>query len=178
MYDIITKIITGLKALPDLVQEAMVGGDGKKNVQTEVTSPAADGNTLAFIDTISQDTQGVITPTKKNVNVANTLTVEDAGSVLDARQGKVLSDKINGAVAMLSTQSAVSVNSGTYTNVDSNKPSDATYTWRLIAVLPAAATTQVIGIDPLVNRFLAKNDSSQAATVTLTMTWLGFKVVS
>lgn len=40
---------------------------GKKNTQTAVTDPTADGNSLTFIDTISQDAQGVITPTKKTV---------------------------------------------------------------------------------------------------------------
>lgn len=66
--------------------------DGKKDKQTAKTSPSASGNTLAFIDTISQDEEGVITATKKNVSVANNLTTTAAGSVLDARQGKALDD--------------------------------------------------------------------------------------
>lgn len=40
--------------------------------QTAVNSPSASGNTLAFIDTISQNTNGVITATKKNVQSAST----------------------------------------------------------------------------------------------------------
>ena len=40
---------------------------GKKNVQTAVSSPSANGTELAFIDTISQNTQGVISATKKTV---------------------------------------------------------------------------------------------------------------
>lgn len=40
-----------------------------KTTQTAVTSPNASGKTLAFIDTISQDTNGVITATKKNVDL-------------------------------------------------------------------------------------------------------------
>lgn len=41
-----------------------------KTTQTAVTSPNASGDkTLAFIDTISQDTNGVITATKKNVDL-------------------------------------------------------------------------------------------------------------
>lgn len=66
--------------------------DGKKDKQTAKTSPSASGSTLAFIDTISQDEEGVITATKKNVSVANNLTTTEAGSVLDARQGKSLDD--------------------------------------------------------------------------------------
>lgn len=41
-----------------------------KTTQTAVTDPTASGNALAFIDSISQDTNGVITVTKKNVTVA------------------------------------------------------------------------------------------------------------
>ena len=40
---------------------------GKKDVQATVTSPTASGSASAFIDTITQNAQGVITPTKKNV---------------------------------------------------------------------------------------------------------------
>ena len=38
-----------------------------KTTQTAVSSPAASGNATAFIDTISQNANGVITVTKKNV---------------------------------------------------------------------------------------------------------------
>ena len=43
---------------------------GKKDKQTAVTDPAANGNALAFIDTISQNANGEIVATKKNVLVA------------------------------------------------------------------------------------------------------------
>lgn len=42
-----------------------------KTTQTAVTDPSANGNAIAFIDTISQDTNGVITVTKKNVQLAS-----------------------------------------------------------------------------------------------------------
>ena len=45
---------------------------GKKNTQTAVTDPSANGNTTSFIATISQDAQGVITATKKTVSSAST----------------------------------------------------------------------------------------------------------
>lgn len=43
-----------------------------KAVQTAKSSPTASGNTYQFIDTISQDTQGVITATKKSVQNVST----------------------------------------------------------------------------------------------------------
>lgn len=45
---------------------------GYKTKQTAKTSPTASGTTTAFIDTISQDENGVITATKKNVQAAST----------------------------------------------------------------------------------------------------------
>lgn len=47
-----------------------VDEDEKKNLQTAVTDPTASGTEISFIDTISQDAQGVITPTKKTVRTA------------------------------------------------------------------------------------------------------------
>ena len=41
---------------------------GYKTKQTAVSSPSASGSTTAFIDTISQDANGKITVTKKNVD--------------------------------------------------------------------------------------------------------------
>ena len=41
---------------------------GKKDVQTAVSDPSASGTSLTFIKTISQNTQGVITPTKATVS--------------------------------------------------------------------------------------------------------------
>ena len=43
--------------------------NNKKDKQTAVTDPTASGKALAFIDTISQNTDGVITVTKKSVNL-------------------------------------------------------------------------------------------------------------
>lgn len=45
---------------------------GKKDTQSPVADPAASGNAISFIATISQDAQGVITPTKKTVPSAST----------------------------------------------------------------------------------------------------------
>lgn len=49
--------------------EELGGESSYKVVQSAVSSPAASGNATAFIDTISQDAQGKITATKKNVPV-------------------------------------------------------------------------------------------------------------
>lgn len=43
---------------------------GAKALQAAVASPSASGTAIEFIDTISQDAQGVITPTKKTVRTA------------------------------------------------------------------------------------------------------------
>lgn len=54
-----------------------------KPKQTEVSDPTAEGNTTSFIDSISQDVDGVITVTKKNVDFSEYLKIEDAdGSVV------------------------------------------------------------------------------------------------
>ena len=42
-----------------------------KTIQSAVNDPAANGKSLTFIDTISQNANGVITATKKNVNLDN-----------------------------------------------------------------------------------------------------------
>ena len=43
-----------------------------KPIQTAVSDPTASGTSLSFIDTISQNTNGVITPTKKSVPTVST----------------------------------------------------------------------------------------------------------
>lgn len=51
----------------------LLGGDSSyKTIQTAVSSPTASGSTTAFIDTISQDENGVITVTKKNLDTSGT----------------------------------------------------------------------------------------------------------
>ena len=44
---------------------------GAKAVQAAVSDPTASGTSVTFIDSISQDAQGVITPTKKTVSSAS-----------------------------------------------------------------------------------------------------------
>ena len=53
---------------------------GAKPVQSPVSSPSSSGNALAFIDTISQNADGVITPTKKAVSYMDGATSQVGGS--------------------------------------------------------------------------------------------------
>lgn len=54
--------------------------DGKKNTQSAVSDPSASGTSLTFIKTISQNTQGVITPTKATVSTMGAATSSAAGT--------------------------------------------------------------------------------------------------
>ena len=49
--------------------------DSLKGLQSPVSSPSTSGNATAFIDSISQDAEGNITATKKNVNFSGYQTV-------------------------------------------------------------------------------------------------------
>lgn len=51
----------------ELIGNTSMDLSGYKTTQTAVQDPTASGNSLTFIDSISQDAQGVITPTKKTV---------------------------------------------------------------------------------------------------------------
>ena len=60
--------------------------NNKKDKQTAVSDPTANGKALAFIDSITQNADGVITATKKNVDLgayATTQSVTDAINALD-----------------------------------------------------------------------------------------------
>ena len=67
---------------------------GYKPVQTAKSSPSASGNTLAFIDTISQDANGVITATKKNVTVDSSLSTTSTNPVQNKVVQSALDKKI------------------------------------------------------------------------------------
>lgn len=51
-----------------------------KGIQTAVSDPTADGTGVTFIDTISQNTQGVITPHKRTVRTFGKATADAAGT--------------------------------------------------------------------------------------------------
>ena len=73
-----------------------------KPKQTAVPSPTASGTTTAFIDTISQDENGVVTATKKNVLSAST---SQAGIV-----------QLNNSLSSTSTTQAATANAVKLTN--------------------------------------------------------------
>lgn len=59
----------GLDANGNLTDSG-VGANNFKTVQNAVSDPTANGNSLSFIASISQDTNGVITPTKATIPAA------------------------------------------------------------------------------------------------------------
>lgn len=70
----------------------MLGRDTNfKVTQSAVSSPAANGNTTAFIDTISQDTNGNITVTKKNLDTSGTWSGIAAKATADAYGNNIAS---------------------------------------------------------------------------------------
>lgn len=53
---------------------------GKKDIQSAVSDPSASGTSATFIATLSQNAQGVITPTKKTVRTMTAATADAAGT--------------------------------------------------------------------------------------------------
>lgn len=51
--------------------ELLGGDESYKTIQSAVSDPSASGNAISFIDTISQNTNGVISVTKKTIPTAN-----------------------------------------------------------------------------------------------------------
>lgn len=87
----------GIGSNGDLVDSGYKAADFQaagsyKTTQTAVTDPTADGNAAAFIDSISQDANGEITVTKKNVQVvsASTSGVGGNNGLMTAAQAEKL----------------------------------------------------------------------------------------
>lgn len=57
--------------------------DSLKGMQSPVSSPVASGNATAFIDSITQDAEGVVTATKKTVDFNGYQTVAGMSSYQD-----------------------------------------------------------------------------------------------
>ena len=68
-----------------------------KTTQTAVTSPTASGNTTSFIDTISQNTNGVITATKKTIPTVTASTNGTGGN--DGLMTATLAEQLAGLVS-------------------------------------------------------------------------------
>lgn len=121
------------------VQSAL---SGYKHTQTAVTDPTASGNSLTFIDSISQGTDGVITPTKKTVAAATASTagITKLYTAIGANTDGAMSQAaIQTTLASYLTTSAAASTYATksdITNVYKYKGSVATY-----ADLPSTGNT-------------------------------------
>jgi len=69
---------------------------GKKNKQTAVIDPLPEGEAISFIDSISQDCNGVIMPTKKTIPNATT----DAPGLMSAEDKTLLADLLSRVTAI------------------------------------------------------------------------------
>lgn len=107
--------LTDGKALAwDATTKKAVSGNFKP-VQTPVTDPTASGNTLAFIDSISQDENGVVTATKKNVKVTSSY----SSTGTDPVNGAAIKEGIDGRITsdVPSTVNAGAGSAGDSTNL-------------------------------------------------------------
>ncbi len=131
--------------------------DNSKHVQTAVSSPSASGTAVAFIDSISQDTNGVISPTKKTVAEA-TQSAAGLMSALDKAKldGIASGAQVNSVTGVKgnaeSTYRTDNVNL-TPANIGAVAKSGDTMTgplkWSGGTALPAASNLQYfLGIDP------------------------------
>lgn len=95
-YGHITGYTTATEADQDL--------SGYKIKQTAVTDPTANGNTLAFIDTITQNENGEIAATKKNVNLADYALKTELPTVNDGKFTVTGSGSLTGTGSMTANQ--------------------------------------------------------------------------
>ena len=108
------------------------GNEGNyKVIQTAVSDPTASGNTLDFIATISQDTNGVITPTKKTVPTAgSSLGVVKTTSTVTSTTGLTASPIVNGVVYYKDTNTAHSHSAGVGLTADGTGGTSGTTTYK------------------------------------------------
>lgn len=126
MAGAIRSIPTGVTGVKGNAESSYRTGDvnitpaniGAKAVQTPVSDPTASDNTAAFIASITQNAQGVISATKKNVRVASSsqsglMSAEDktaldnavsAISELQSRKISTISTSISETIAAKSTK--------------------------------------------------------------------------
>lgn len=117
------------KAVRDAL-DALESGiqSGYKPMQTSVTDPTASGNSYSFIDSISQDANGVIAPTKKTVPDASP-SVSGAGGT-NGLMSATDKEKLDGITAGANKVEASQTNGkikidGTETNVYTHPTSGA-----------------------------------------------------
>ena len=131
-----------------------------KTVQTAVSSPNADGNALAFIDTISQSTNGVITVTKKNVQADTTPTEDSSNLVTSGGVYAAIQDLTGGSVHKKTvTNPALTASGGAWTWLISG--SDALGTSDVTVTVYKVSDGKVVIPD------IAVNQSTGAVTITI-----------
>jgi len=108
---------------------------GYKTTQTAVSDPTASGSALAFIDSISQSTNGVISATKKNVDTESVVEINIDGAPSSGSSNLVTSGGIYSALqAKQDSLPTITNNSGKYlTN------NGVTLSWGAVDALPGQA---------------------------------------
>lgn len=72
--------------------------EGKKNLQSPVSDPSASGNSLTFIDSITQNAQGVVSATKKTVQTDASPTQDSTNPVQSGGVYTDLAGKLNSSL--------------------------------------------------------------------------------
>lgn len=131
-----------------------------KTVQTAKSDPTASGSALAFIDTISQDTNGVITATKKNINADTTPTEDSSNLVTSGGVYAAIQDVTGGSVHKKTvTNPGLTASGGAWTWLISG--SDAMGTSDITITVYKVSSGQVVIPD------IAINQSTGAITITI-----------
>ena len=124
---------------------------GAKATQTAVTDPTASGTAISFIDSLTQNAQGVITPTKKTVRVA---TQSESGLMSDTDKSKL--DGIASGAQVNSITGVKGSAEGSY------RTGNVNLTPANIGALPDTTTAADIGASAT---FVLTNNYTIAATI-------------
>ena len=123
----------------------LLGDEGSYKIkQSAVSSPTANGNTTAFIDTISQDANGVITVTKKNLNTSGTWSGNATTATTASKLG---SSNLGSATKPIYLASGTATEGSTYaggTAITLNNSSKAASTASFYAPTASGTSGQVL----------------------------------
>ena len=95
--------LAGLDANGNLTDSGKKASDFKTK-QAAVSDPTASGNTISFIDTISQDTNGVIAPTKKTVSLSSAVDSEAEDAAATPKAVKLAYEHADSVVSDLDAE--------------------------------------------------------------------------
>ena len=151
----------GLDAYGNLTDSGHKASDFK-TVQTSVSDPSADGTAVSFIDTLSQDTNGEITATKKTVPTATTSVPGITQLTSDTVVSGALSTNETRATTPLGVKNAID-------NLDSGDAKEETKVVRAVNVANGkiSVTKDQLGIsdiDQLTDSLAGKTDKVHGAT--------------